>query len=99
MKPKTLGADKGHHTREFVQGLGAAGIEPHVARRKMGERIDPAVAGLEGCRASQRARKRVEEIFGWAKTVGRFRWTRRLGIERTRLSEVAPICWTNFGQY
>jgi len=86
VKPKTLGADKGHHTRKFVQGLGAAGIEPHVAQRKVGERIDPAVAGSEDCRVSQRMRKRVEEIFGWAKTVGGFRRTRHLGIGRTQLS-------------
>lgn len=86
VKPKSLGADKGYHTREFVQGLGAAGIEPHVAQRKVGERIDPAVAGSEGYRVSQRVRKRVEEIFGWAKTVGGFRRTRHLGIARTQLS-------------
>jgi len=86
VKPKTLGADKGCHTREFVHGLGETGIEPHVARKKVGERIDPAVAGSEGYRVSQRMRKRVEEIFGWAKTVGGFRRKRHLGIGRTQLS-------------
>ena len=85
VKPKTVGADKGYHNREFVQGLCGAGIAPHVAQKKTGERIDPVVAASEGCKVSQRIRKRVEEIFGWAKTAGGFRRTRFIGIERTQL--------------
>jgi transposase len=85
VRPKTVGADKGYHNREFVLGLCGAGIEPHVAQKKTGERIDPVVSASEGYKVSQRIRKRVEEIFGWAKTVGGFRRTRYLGIERTQL--------------
>lgn len=83
--PKTVGGDKGYHTREFVQGLCGAGIAPHVARRKHGERLDQVVTASDGYRVSQRVRKRVEEIFGWTKTVGGFRRTRFIGIARTQL--------------
>ena len=54
---------------------------PSAARRSTGERRD-----MPGYAVSQRIRKRVEEIFGWVKTVGGFRRTRFKGRERTQLA-------------
>lgn len=85
---RTVGADKGYHHGPFVQGCRALGIAPHVARAK-GRKI----AGLDGRTArtagyvmSQKVRKRIEEGFGWMKTVGAFRKTRFKGSGRTQLS-------------
>lgn len=83
---KTLGADKGYHHRKFVNGCRERGISPHAACK---EKV--SVAGLDGrttqaqgYKTSQRIRKRVEEIFGWMKTVGGLRRTRYRGIEKTQ---------------
>lgn len=84
--PRTVGADKGYHQKAFVAGCRERGVSPHVSCKE-GVRV----AGLDkrtteswGCQTSLRIRKRVEEIFGWIKTVGGFRRTRYLGIERTQ---------------
>lgn len=88
VKPKTLGADKGYDTQDFVEGLRKRKITPHVAanvERKGGSAIDGRTTRHEGYTISQRIRKRVEEIFGWLKTVGGFRRTRFKGRDRTEL--------------
>jgi transposase len=84
--PKTVGADKGYHQKAFVAGCRERNISPHVSCKE-----GVSVAGLDkrttessGCQTSGRIRKRVEEIFGWIKTVGGFRRTRYLGLERTQ---------------
>jgi len=88
VKPKTLGADKWYDTRGFVQRLRKKKITPHVAantERRGGSAIDGRTIRHEGYGISQRIRKRVEEIFGWLKTVGGFRRTRFKGRDRTEL--------------
>lgn len=88
VKPKTLGADKGYDTCDFVERLRGKKITPHVAanvERKGGSAIDGRTTRHEGYTISQRIRKRVEEIFGWLKTVGGFRRTRFKGRDRTEL--------------
>lgn len=85
-RPTTIGADKGYHQRAFVAGCRERGISPHVAC-KDGVHVpglDGRTTARQGCRTSQRIRKRVEEIFGWIKTVGGLRRTRYRGIERTQ---------------
>ena len=87
-KPKTVGADKGYDTHGFVDALRELKITPHVAtndKRKGGSAIDGRTTRHEGYRISQRIRKKVEEIFGWTKTVGGFRRTRFKGRDRTEL--------------
>lgn len=86
VRVRTLGADKGYHQKGFVQGCRQRGIAPHVACRE-----NLKVAGLDGrttarpaYRTSLKIRKRVEEIFGWIKTVGGFRRSRYRGLERTQ---------------
>jgi len=88
-RPKTLGADKGYDTHDVVAMLRRRKITPHVAastRRRGGSAIDGRTTRHETYRLSQRIRKRVEEIFGWMKTVGGFRKTRFKGRDRTQLA-------------
>jgi IS5 family transposase len=82
--PRTLAADKAYDSREFVQGMRAQGVTPHVAQNTSGRRsaVDGRTTHEPGYAASQRVRKRIEEIFGWIKTVGGLRRTRYRGLER-----------------
>lgn len=86
--PKTLGADKNYDTRECVRAMRERGVTPHVAQHNRGRRsaIDGRTTRPAGYRVSQRKRKRVEEIFGWMKTIGGFRRTRFRGLDRTGLA-------------
>lgn len=86
IKPKTLGADKGYDTREFVKWLRKRKITPHVAQNGRGSAIDGRTTRHPGYGVSQRVRKRVEEIGGWIKTIGGFRKTRFKGVWRTQLA-------------
>jgi IS5 family transposase len=82
--PSTLGADKGYDTRECVQALRTQGVTPHVAQNTAGRRsaVDGRTTHGPGYAASQKVRRRIEEIFGWMKTVGGFRKTRYRGLDR-----------------
>jgi transposase len=69
----TLGGDKGYDTADFVTGCRALAITPHVAQNITGHRgsaIDGRTTRHPGYAVSQRYRKRVEEVFGWLKTIG-----------------------------
>lgn len=80
---RTLGADKGYDTREFVAGTRALGFTPHVARNTSKRRsaIDGRTTRHAGYAISQRRRKLVEQGFGWDKTVGLLRKLRHRGKE------------------
>ena len=87
--PKTVGADKGYDTKGLVAAVRSLGVTPHVARNVTAKRssaIDGRTTRHPGYVVSQRKRKRVEEIFGWMKTVGGFRRTRYRGLARTQLA-------------
>jgi transposase len=77
----TLGADKGYDRRELVQELREHQVTAHFAR-KQSSIIDQRTTRHAGYAISQRKRKRVEEIFGWLKTVGGLRKTRHRGVDR-----------------
>jgi transposase len=83
----TLGADKGYDTKDFVADLRQRNVTPHVAQNESGRRsaIDGRTTSWGGYRMSQRLRKRVEEIFGWIKTVGGGRKLRFIGLARNQL--------------
>ena len=86
---KSLGADKNYDTHGFVDFLRSRKIVPHVAantKRKGGSAIDGRTTRHQSYTISQRIRKRIEEIFGWTKTVGGFRKTRYRGTDRTQLA-------------
>lgn len=86
-RARTVGADKGYHNGPFVQGCRQRGIVPHVARAKGRniEGLDQRTVRTRTYALSQKIRKRIEEGFGWMKTVGGFRKTRFKGIGRTQL--------------
>jgi transposase len=77
----TLGADKGYDRKEFVQELRDHQVTPHIACKQTSI-IDERTTGHPGYMISQQKRKRVEEIFGWVKTVGGLRKTRHRGLAR-----------------
>ena len=83
---RTVGADKGFDTSDFRTGCRELGVTPHVAPdTSRGRRsIDGRTTRHPGYALSQRVRKRVEEIFGWTKTVGGGRKLRFKGRERNR---------------
>ena len=77
----TLGADKGYDRQEFVQELRDHQVTPHIARKPTSI-IDERTTRHPGYAISQQKRKRVEEIFGWLKTVAGLRKTRHRGLAR-----------------
>jgi transposase len=82
---RTVGADKGYDTRGTVATWRALGVTPHVAQntgRPGGSAIDDRTSRHPGYAVSQQQRKRVEEIFGWLKTIGLQRQTRFRGTAR-----------------
>jgi transposase len=83
----TLGADKGYDTRDFVAELRQRKVTPHVSQNQSGRRsaIDGRTTSHGGYKVSQKIRKRVEEIFGWVKTVGGGRKLRYIGLEANQL--------------
>ena len=79
----TLGGDKGYDVESFIGDLRDRNVTPHIAA-KDNSRLDQRTLRHESYRISQVVRKRVEEIFGWCKTVGNFRRTRYKGVDRTQ---------------
>ena len=80
----TVGADKNYDTDDFVSGCREMNVTPHVARRQW-TNLDQRTTRHPGYQTSQRLRKRVEEVFGWIKTVGEGRKLRYLGVARNQL--------------
>ena len=81
---RTLGADKGYDSADFVADLRRARVTPHVAQKARHSAIDGRTTRHEGYAISQRCRKKIEEPFGWAKTVGGMAQTVHRGVERVR---------------
>jgi transposase len=85
----SVGADKAYDTAGFVAGCAAQGVEAHVAqniKRHQRSALNPALLDTVRYGASQRTRKRIEQIFGWFKTVANFRKTRYRGRVLTELA-------------
>jgi IS5 family transposase len=80
----TLGADKNYDTAAFIEELRGLNLTPHVAQNNKRRRsaIDRRTTRHPGYVISQQKRKRVEEIFGWLKTVGGLRKLRHRGLDR-----------------
>jgi transposase len=87
-KPKsrsvTLAADRAYDTRSFVAAMRELNVTPHVAQNDSNRRsaVDGRTIRHPGYAVSQRKRKRVEEVFGWIKTVALQRKTHFRGLER-----------------
>ncbi len=81
----TVGADKGYDTNGFVAECRHMNITPHVAqnvKRNGGSAIDGRTTRHDGYEVSQRKRKRIEECFGWLKTIALVRKVRHRGLEK-----------------
>jgi transposase len=80
----TVGGDKNYDTQAFVQDLRALQVTPHVAQHttNRASAIDGRTTRHPGYAVSQQKRKRVEEIFGWLKTVGLLRKVKLRGVRR-----------------
>lgn len=89
----TVGADKAYDQEKFVAGL-LEGIQPQVARQKSGSAVGGRTARGKGC--AMCLRKRVEEAFGWIKTVGGFRNTRHQGL--AKVSGQALLCFAAYNR-
>ena len=84
----TLGADKGYDAAAFVADMRALNVTPHIAQNISGRRsaVDARTTRHVGYAVSQRKRKRIEEPFGWGKTMGglarpMFRGVKKLGFK------------------
>ena len=78
----TLGADKGYDAADFVEELRTMNVRPHVAQKPRSA-IDGRTTRHAGYATSQRIRKRIEEAFGWIKTIAGLRKSRFVGRART----------------
>ena len=79
----TVGGDKGFDAADFVMELREINVTPHIAQNtSRRSAIDGRTTRHSGYAISQRIRKRIEEGFGWMKTVGGFRKTKYRGIEK-----------------
>lgn len=83
----TLGADKSYDAADFVEELRTLNVRPHVAQNTSGRRsaIDKRTTRHPGYAQSQRIRKRIEETFGWIKTVA--------GLRQTKLRGRPKVAW------
>ena len=95
---RTLGADKGYDSADFVADLRRARVTPHVAQKARHSAIDGRTTRHEGYAISQRRRKKIEEPFGWAKTVGGMAQTVYRGVERVRARFTLAIAACNLAR-
>jgi hypothetical protein len=83
-----VGADKAYDTQDFVRECHHLNVTPQVAQnvnRPGGSSIDGRTTRHAGYAVSQRKRKRIEECFGWLKTIAPMRKVRHRGL--------AKVCW------
>jgi transposase len=84
-KQVTVGGDKGYDTANFIAECRHMQVTPHVAQndgRRGGSALDQRTTRHAGYRTSQRKRKRVEECFGWLKTIALLRKVRHRGLRK-----------------
>lgn len=94
----TLGADKGYDAATFVGNLRQSCVTPHIAQKARCSAIDGRTTRHEGYDLSLKHRKRIEEVFGWAKTVGGMARTVYCGIERVRSRFVLTMAANNLAR-
>ena len=94
----TLGADKGYDAAGFVSDLRQACVTPHVAQKSRYSAIDGRTTRHAGYALSQKHRKKIEEPFGWAKTVGGMAQTMYRGVERVRSRFILTMAANNLAR-
>jgi hypothetical protein len=91
----TVGADKGYDTADFVDDLREMNVRPHVAAKTRGSAVDGRTTRHVGYKKSQHIRKRIEEAFGWIKTIGGMRKSRFVGRAKTDWAFTFAACAYN----
>ncbi len=94
----TLGADKGYDAGGFVSDLRKACVTPHVAQKARYSAIDARTTRHEGYALSQKHRKKIEEAFGWTKTVSGMARTMYRGVERVRSRFIMTMAANNLAK-
>ncbi|OGI45648.1 MAG: transposase [Candidatus Muproteobacteria bacterium RBG_16_65_34] len=91
---KTVGGDKGYDVESFVRGCRDERITVHVAAKKKGSAIDRRTQRHAGYAVSQKIRKRIEEAFGWNKSIGTLRQVKQRGLARVdALFQFGMLSW------
>jgi hypothetical protein len=96
-----VGADKGYDTRDFISSVRALGVTPHIAQntsRRGGSGIDCRTTQHPDYALSQVIRKRIEEIFGWGKTIGSMRKTKFRSVARVGFDALLTVAGYNLVQ-
>jgi len=93
-KRATVGADKGYDCKAFVRGCRKLKVTPHVAAKAQHSAIDRRTQRHDGYKASLKVRKRIEEAFGWMKTVGGLAKTKLIG--QAKLAGQALMCFATY---
>lgn len=94
----TLGADKGYDAAGFVADLRKACVTPHVAQKSRHSAVDSRTTRHKGYALSIKHRKRIEEAFGWAKTVGGMARAVYRGVERVRSRFILTMAANNLAR-
>lgn len=94
----TLGMDKAYDAAGFVADCRQACITPHVAQKARHSAIDGRTTRHRGYALSQRHRKRIEELFGWSKTVGGAAQSVYRGVERVRSRFILTLAAANLAR-
>jgi hypothetical protein len=93
-KRATLEADKGYDSKAFIKGCRKLKVTPHVAAKDKYSAVDGRIKRHEGYKTSLKVRKRIEEAFGWIKTVGGLAKTKLIG--QAKLTGQALLCFATF---
>lgn len=93
-KRATVGADKGYDSKAFIKGCRKLKVTPHVAAKDKHSAVDGSIKQHEGYKTSLKVRKRIEEDFGWIKTVGGLAKTMLIG--QAKLTGQALLCCATF---
>jgi len=93
-KRATVAADKGYDSKAFIKGCRTLKVTPHVAAKDKHSAVDARITRHEGYKTSQKVRKRIEEAFGWIKTVGGLAKTKLIG--QAKLTGQALLCFATY---
>ncbi len=94
----TMGADKGYDAAGFIADLRKACVTPHVAQKSRHSAIDARTTRHKGYALSIKHRKRIEEAFGWVKTIGGMAQTVYRGVERVRSRFILTMAANNLAR-
>jgi transposase len=93
-KRATVGADKGYDCKAFVKGCRKRNVTPHVAAKDKHSAVTARITRHEGYKVSLKVRKRIEEAFGWVKTVGGLGRSKLIG--QAKLAGQALLCFATY---